>query len=133
MAAAITLLLLPRVFSPLVSCPKKFDSTLGLLDGINKMKTKLISAIGAVLILSMATPCMAQDDDDGVLVMADVVLVRPACFVSTVVGSVFFVLALPFAAMSKSIKKTANTLVVKPAKATFTRPVGDMESLSAYY
>jgi hypothetical protein len=39
------------------------------------------------------------------------------------------VVALPAALLSKSVKKTADVLVVKPAKATFTRPVGDMEDL----
>jgi hypothetical protein len=54
---------------------------------------------------------------------------RPACFVATVVGSAIFVVALPFAAMSKSTKKTADALVVKPAKATFSRPLGEFEEL----
>jgi hypothetical protein len=60
---------------------------------------------------------------------ADALVVRPACFVATAVGSVVFVVALPWAAISKSVKRTANTLVVKPANATFTRPLGDMEAL----
>ena len=60
---------------------------------------------------------------------ADALVVRPACLVATVVGSAVFVVALPAAAISKSVKKTADTLVVKPAKATFTRPLGDMEAL----
>jgi hypothetical protein len=60
---------------------------------------------------------------------ADALVVRPACLVATVVGSAVFVVALPWAAASKSIKKTANSLVLKPANATFTRPLGDMEAL----
>ena len=63
---------------------------------------------------------------------ADVLVVRPACLVATVVGSAVFVVALPAAAMSKSVKKAADTLVVKPANATFTRPLGDMEALKEY-
>jgi hypothetical protein len=60
---------------------------------------------------------------------ADALVVRPACLVATVVGSAVFVIALPWAAASKSVKKTADTLVVKPAWATFTRPLGDMDAL----
>ena len=60
---------------------------------------------------------------------ADALVIRPACFVATVLGSAVFVVALPAAAISKSVKKTANTLVVKPANATFTRPMGDMDAL----
>ncbi len=75
------------------------------------------------------TPARAADVDDSVAVAADVLVVRPVCLVATVIGSVLFVVALPVAATSKSIKQTARTLVVKPAKATFTRPVGDMDAL----
>jgi len=46
-----------------------------------------------------------------------------------VVGSAVFVVALPAALFSKSVKQAANTLVVTPGKATFTRPLGDMEAL----
>ena len=40
------------------------------------------------------------------------------------------VVALPFAATSGSVKKTADTLVVHPAAATFTRPLGDFTTLN---
>jgi hypothetical protein len=62
-------------------------------------------------------------------VAADALVVRPACLVATVVGSAVFVVALPWAAISKTVKKTANALVAKPANATFTRPLGDMDAL----
>ncbi len=52
-----------------------------------------------------------------------------ARFVATVVGSAVFVLAWPWAAASHNVKKTADTLVVKPANATFSRPLGDMTAL----
>ena len=94
------------------------------------MKSKLRAAVCVALFLSLATPCFAEDD--AFTAIADVTVVRPGCFIATVVGSAFFVVALPYAAMSKSVKKTANTLVLKPARATFTRPVGDMDALIDY-
>ena len=100
-------------------------------NGIGKMKSKLITGVCVALVLGLETPSFAQDDG-ALTAMADVAVVRPGCFIATVVGSAFFVVALPFAAMSKSIKKTARTLVIKPAKATFTRPVGDMDALSDF-
>ena len=96
------------------------------------MKIKLVSALCVALVLTTATPCLADQTDDSVAVIADVTIVRPGCFIATVIGSAFFVVALPFAAISKSVKKTAKTLVVTPARATFTRPVGDMDSLGDY-
>jgi hypothetical protein len=56
-------------------------------------------------------------------------VVRPACLLATVVGSAVFVVALPWAAVSKSVKRTAHALVVTPANATFTRSLGDMDAL----
>ncbi len=92
------------------------------------MKTKLLTALCALALLSTATPASAGEEKS-LQALADLSLVRPGCFVATVGGSVLFVVALPFAAMSKSVKKTAHNLVVYPAKATFTRPVGDFTML----
>jgi hypothetical protein len=60
--------------------------------------------------------------------VVDVVVARPAGFVATVVGSAFFVVALPFAAAANGVKETGDALVVAPAQFTFTRPVGDFKS-----
>jgi hypothetical protein len=96
------------------------------------MKTKTITALFvAISMVATSTPCLAQQNEP-LTMIADTVVVRPLCFAATAVGSVFFVVSLPFAAMSKSVKKTAHTLVVSPAKATFTRPVGDVDSLMDY-
>lgn len=92
------------------------------------MKTKLIIALCALSVLATTTPAVAEEDRSLNAVM-DVGLARPGCFAATVAGSALFVLALPFAAMSHSVKKTAHTLVGIPAKATFTRPVGDFTTL----
>ena len=94
------------------------------------MKTKLVTAICILALLGAGTtPCYASVDDD-MEVAADALVVRPACLVATVVGSVLFVVALPWAAMSGSVKKTAHVLVGRPAKATFSRHMGDMEALN---
>jgi len=92
------------------------------------MKTKLLTALCALTLLSSITPAAAEDDKS-LDALADVALVRPGCFVATVGGAALFVVCLPFAAMSKSVKKTAHALVVTPARATFTRPVGDFTAL----
>jgi hypothetical protein len=94
------------------------------------MKAKLATAICVLTISLSGAAYGSEHDDNGPLtVAADAVVVRPACLVATVLGSAIFVVALPVAAISKSVKKTADTLVAKPAKATFTRPLGDMDAL----
>ncbi len=100
---------------------------------VAEMKTKLLTLVCVLLMsLGSVTPCVASTDSGPLEVVADVFIVRPGCFLATAIGSVVFVVALPAAAISRSIPKTADTLVVQPAKATFTRPVGDMSALSDY-
>ncbi len=96
------------------------------------MKTKLITFLCVLsFVLAVPTATYAEGPDPA-MVVADTIVVRPACFIATIVGSVFFVVALPFAAASKSVKKTASVLVVAPARATFTRPMGDLDALVDY-
>jgi hypothetical protein len=97
---------------------------------VPRMKAKLVTTICVLAIsLGCAASSSASEDSGPLTVATDAVVIRPACLVATVLGSAVFVVALPAAAISKSVKKTANTLVGKPAKATFTRPLGDMEAL----
>ena len=92
------------------------------------MKIKLLTAIIALTLLSGATPGYAYQDRS-LDVIFDAALVRPSCVIVTAAGSVLFVAILPFAAMSGSVHSTAHTLVTVPARAAFTRPVGDFTSI----
>jgi hypothetical protein len=94
------------------------------------MKSKLITAICVLAIgLGSVASSRASENSGPLTVATDAVVIRPACLLATVLGSAIFVVSLPVAAISKSVKKTADTLVVKPANATFTRPLGDMDAL----
>lgn len=84
------------------------------------------------LIMGHSERASAAPEDSGAAIATDVLIARPACLAATALGSVAFVLALPFAAITKSVGRTADALVVTPAKATFTRPLGDFEALKEY-
>jgi hypothetical protein len=97
---------------------------------VEGMRAKLLTTICVLAVgFGSAASSSASEESNPLEVVADAIVVRPACLVATVVGSAAFVVALPAALFSKSVKKTADTLVAKPAKATFTRPLGDMEDL----
>ena len=97
------------------------------------MKTRILTfCCAAALLLAAAPKANAIEDGTPEAVAADVLVVRPVCFVATIVGSALFVIALPVAAISKSTRQTAHVLVGIPARATFTRPVGDMTDLEPY-
>ena len=97
---------------------------------VEQMRAKLLTTVCVLAIGFGAFPSRCAAEVGGPMETAtDAIVVRPACLVATVVGSAVFVIALPWAAASKSVKQAANTLVLKPAAATFTRPLGDMEAL----
>ena len=97
------------------------------------MKTKFLTLMCLLAVtFCTATPSVASDENGSMEVIADIFIVRPGCFIATIFGSAAFVVALPVAALSKSVHSTAHTLVVIPAKATFSRPVGDLDSLMDY-
>ena len=93
------------------------------------MKKVVIVALVLVTLIMTSVPALAAGGASVAAAMvADVIIARPAGFVGTILGSAVFILALPFAALSRSIEPVAQTLVVDPFKFTFTRPVGDFSS-----
>ena len=61
-------------------------------------------------------------------IIADGFILRPAGVLATIVGSVAFVVTLPFSIPTRSVDKAAQRLVVDPARYTFVRPLGQIES-----
>ena len=93
------------------------------------MKTKFLTIL-CVLVIGLGSVNVSRaSDDNSIATITDVALVRPGCFVATLIGSAVFLVALPVAAISGSVRQTADTLVVTPAQATFTRPLGDFSTL----
>jgi hypothetical protein len=92
------------------------------------MKTKCLILLCAITI-GFGNLSVSRANDDDIATITDAVLVRPGCFIATLFGSAVFLVALPIAAMSGSVHRTADTLVLSPAQATFTRPLGDFTSL----
>ena len=96
------------------------------------MKTRILTFCCVLAIYLSGMPSSrALDDSSTEAVAADVLVVRPVCFVATILGSAVFLIALPIAAISRTTHQTAHALVVKPARATFTRPLGDMSALES--
>jgi hypothetical protein len=90
------------------------------------MKKMVIVAFTVLALISTSVPALADDGASVATAMiADVIIARPAGIVATVLGSAVFIVALPFAALSRSVEPVAQTLVVAPFQFTFTRPVGD--------
>ena len=69
-----------------------------------------------------------SDDVSAEAIIADGLLLRPAGVMATLLGTVVFVVTLPFSIPTKNVDKAAQKLIVDPAKYTFVRPLGQIES-----
>lgn len=90
------------------------------------MRKKLIAFLVIFALITAAVPAMAGEIDEADII-ADALVVRPVSFAAMLVGSVIFVVALPFSIPSGSVGTVGQELVVTPAKYTFVRPLGDFD------
>ena len=92
-------------------------------------KSLIIAMIAAMIIMPLATSALAAEyweaeDPSGGEMMFDFVVLRPVGLVATAIGSVFFVVSSPFAALGDNIDTAKEKLVKDPAAYTFKRPLG---------
>jgi hypothetical protein len=94
------------------------------------VKRRFLTTVCAVAIgAHSVTVISAAEPDKGGGAALDVLVARPLCLGATVLGSALFVASLPFSIPAKSVKRSADALVVQPGRATFKRPIGDFSSL----
>lgn len=85
--------------------------------------------LSMVLMLPGVSFAQAIDEDPAAFAMAaDLVVARPLLLVTTVAGAAVYLVSLPFTLGGGNAKQAGNTLVVKPARATFVRCLGCVQS-----
>ena len=95
----------------------------------------LVSAVAAVCML-LTTSLVRADQyatdvpPTGEAMAGDLILVRPLGLVATILGTVGFIVALPFTIPSGSVGSSAKVFIVEPAQYTFTRPLGQTQARS---
>jgi hypothetical protein len=93
------------------------------------MKKRLL-AIGCAVTIGVLPASASPRNATSTEVAADVLIVRPLCFVSAIIGSVVFVATLPFTAPCCGVHEAADVLVARPGHAAFVRELGDMDALA---
>jgi len=91
---------------------------------------KMTLAAGLALLMALPlSPALADSvsGDKGTDMLVDLLIMRPLGLLATGVGSVAFVVSLPFTLPSGSVGETACELVSEPLAYTFTRRLGDFE------
>lgn len=94
------------------------------------VKRTVAFLLAAVMLSLAAIPAGAaaiKQEPSSTAVVYDVLLMRPLGLVATTVGTALFVVGLPFTIPSRSVKVSADKLVVAPFNFTFQRPIGDMD------
>ena len=93
-------------------------------------KILVIFMVSVLLAAPLASTALAEEyfereDPSGGVMMADLIFVRPFGIAATAIGSIFYVVSLPFSLLGQNAGEAGQALVVDPAKYTFTRPLGE--------
>ena len=88
-----------------------------------------------LLTVSISTPAYAEEMDEGYspfLVVPDILIYRPFGFAFTLIGTGLFAVMSPLTAFASispphdAFEKTADILILAPARYTFIRPLGNL-------
>ncbi|HTN33939.1 MAG TPA: hypothetical protein VL091_08035 [Marinobacter sp.] len=93
---------------------------------IRKISHTLMATLAACLLaFSSIGHAKAVDESPSALAMTgDALLVRPVLLATTIVGSVVYLVSLPFSLLGGNAGEAGEVLVVGPAEATFVRCLG---------
>ena len=86
--------------------------------------------IMALVAIPLGASALAKDqkmeeENNGALMAADLILARPLGIVATVFGCAVFIVSLPFSALGGNTTQASQKLVKEPAVFTFSRPLGE--------
>jgi len=90
----------------------------------------VFGVIAALIAVPFTTSALAQEyfetkEPSGDAMLYDMVILRPAGLVATIVGSAFWLISLPFSAAGDNVDTATKKLVKEPAAYTFKRPLGE--------
>jgi hypothetical protein len=95
------------------------------------MKKILLIILALFIFAAAPTPSFAadtmQNEPSSSAIIFDVILARPLGLAGAVLGTGFFVIALPFSVTTGSVGITARKLIGEPLAYTFGRPLGQMD------
>lgn len=90
----------------------------------------VFGVIAALICIPLAGSALAEqyfkaEEPGGGAMIYDLVIIRPIGLVATALGSVFWLVSLPFSASGDNVDMATQKLVKEPAAYTFKRPLGE--------
>lgn len=95
-----------------------------MLSDLFSKWTTALSLVVVLMVPQMAYSQAVEEDPSAIAMAGDLLIARPILLGITVVGSVLYVVGLPFSLAGGNAIESGKTLVVGPAKATFVRCLG---------
>jgi hypothetical protein len=93
-------------------------------------RKELLGAVAAALLVASpvagAADSVRYDDASFGTMLVDAAVARPLGLGATVVGTAIWIVTLPFSALGGNIDDAASELIIKPARFTFIRPLGEL-------
>ena len=95
------------------------------------MKYMVVLTVSFLIFSHLAPIAMAEEHyesmgEKGSYMAADLVILRPMGIIATALGSLVYVISLPFSIPGGNQDEAYQKLVSDPAKYTFQRPLGEM-------
>ena len=92
-------------------------------------KIIIFVVVASFLVISFGTSAMAKGisnppERNAAVMLVDGAVVRPLQFSSLVIGTVSFVLTIPWSALGGNVGEAYTKMMVEPARLTFKRPLG---------
>jgi hypothetical protein len=90
----------------------------------------IVLVIATLIVIPFGSAALAQEffestEPEGGEMIYDTLVLRPVGIIATAVGSVFFILSLPFSALGDNVDAASEKLVRDPYRYTFERPLGE--------
>ena len=91
----------------------------------------LFFLVATLILVPFGTTAIAKDkaelkDIPDYAMIADLFLIRPVGVVASVAGVALWTVSLPFSLLGGNEKEAGETLIHKPFRFTFARPLGDL-------
>ena len=95
-------------------------------------RSLVLVMVASLLLIPFASAALAEEyfeaePASGGAMIFDFCVVRPVGILATAVGTVFFVVSSPFAALGDNIDAAGQKLIKEPAAYTFKRPLGEFK------
>ena len=95
------------------------------------MKYMVVLTVSFLIFSTLSPVALAEEyyesmGEKGGYMAADLVILRPMGIIATAVGSIVYVISLPFSIPGGNQEEAYQKLVADPAKYTFQRPLGEM-------